>query len=443
MESELPQRPIRIVVTDDLERSRLTVCFRLLLAIPHLVWVALWGIAATAVAFVLWLAILFDGRAPASLHDFVASYLRYATHLAAYLNLAANPYPGFTGRPGYPVDVEIDPPARQGRAGAAFRLVLAVPSLMLMVALGGWTAPSWAGSFGSGGDNWERSSAGAAGVAAACAFLGWFACLARGRMPRGLRDLAAYCVGYSAQALGYLLLLTDRYPSADPSLISPPQSLPAHPVRIDVAGGLSRSRLTVFFRLLLALPHLFWLSLWGTVVPLAAIVAWLSAIVTGRIPSALHRFLAAFTRYTAHVLSFLFVVGGPFPGFVGREGSYPVDIRIDGPVRQPRLVTLFRILLAIPALIVAGALGGTLFVAGFLGWWAALFTGRMPAGLRDLGAACIRYNAQATAYTLLLTASYPYAAPALHDRPADEQLLLDGFLPDSPGHAADTMPEPA
>ena len=44
--------PVRIVVTDDLERSRVTVFFRLLLAIPHLVVVALWGIAAFAVSVV-------------------------------------------------------------------------------------------------------------------------------------------------------------------------------------------------------------------------------------------------------------------------------------------------------------------------------------------------------------------------------------------------------
>jgi hypothetical protein len=440
VESELSQRPIRVIVTDDLARSRLTVFFRLLLAIPHLVWVALWGIAATVVAFVLWLAILIEGRAPVSLHEFVASYLRYATHLAAYLNLAANPYPGFTGLPGYPVDVEIDPPARQGRLGAAFRLVLAVPSLLLMLALGGSTGTSGTASFGYGA---------AAGATAACAFLGWFACLVLGRMPRGLRDLAAYGIGYSAQALGYLLLLTDRYPSTDPSLISPAQMLPAHPVRVEVADGLARSRLTVFFRLLLALPHLFWLSLWWLVIPLVAIAAWVSALATGRVPSALHRFLAAFTRYSAHLFSFLFVVGGPFPGFVGRQGSYPIDIQIDGPVRQPRLVTLFRLLLAIPAFIVGNALGGALFVVGFLGWWAALFTGRMPGGLRDLGAACIRYNAQATAYALLLTGRYPYAGPALHDRPAPEQRVLDAVPRDAPEHVddviptVDAMPEPA
>jgi hypothetical protein len=105
-------RSIRLVVRDDdLARNRLTVFFRLLLAIPHLVWLTLWGIAAFVVAFILWLAVLIEGQAPESLHEFVAGYVRYATHVAAYVLLAANPYPGFRGRPGYPVDVEIDPAA--------------------------------------------------------------------------------------------------------------------------------------------------------------------------------------------------------------------------------------------------------------------------------------------------------------------------------------------
>ena len=51
------------------------------------------------------------------LHRFLAAYVRYAAHLVAYLTLAADPYPGFTGRPGsYPIDVEIDPsPGAQNR----------------------------------------------------------------------------------------------------------------------------------------------------------------------------------------------------------------------------------------------------------------------------------------------------------------------------------------
>ena len=83
------ERPIRLVVRDDsLERSRLTVFFRLILAIPLLIWLVVWGIGAFAVAFVLWLAVLINREAPRNLHDFVAAYLRFSTHFGAYIFLA-------------------------------------------------------------------------------------------------------------------------------------------------------------------------------------------------------------------------------------------------------------------------------------------------------------------------------------------------------------------
>ena len=46
------------------------------------------------------------------------------------------------------------------------------------------------------------------GLTATVAVLGWFACLARGRMPRGMRDAAAYGCGYGAQTTAYALMLT-------------------------------------------------------------------------------------------------------------------------------------------------------------------------------------------------------------------------------------------
>ena len=417
-------RPVRLVVRDDsLHRNRLTVFFRLFLAIPHFIWLTLWGIAAFVVAFILWLAVLIEGKAPENLHDFVAGYVRYATHVASYVLLAADPYPGFRGRPGYPVDVEIDPPERQGRWGGFFRLLLALPALVLASALGGGfssgspgQSSSW--SWSSGGDEqaaWFAFSAG--GAAAAAAFLPWFAMLARGRAPKGLRDLVAFAIGYGAQAGSYLLLLTPRYPTSDPRLAEPFSDLPEHPVRMVVTDDLERPRLTVLFRLLLAIPHFVWLALWSIAALLAAIAAWFVGLITGEVPGALHRFLAAYVRYGTHVFAFLYVVGRRFPGFTGREGSYGIDVEIDPPTRQSRWKTLFRVFLAIPALILGGALGGVAAVIALLGWWYALVRGRMPEGLRNLGASCLRYNAQSSAYLFLLTDRYPYAAPVLSGRP--------------------------
>jgi Domain of unknown function (DUF4389) len=396
---------VRLLVSDDLQRGRWSVFFRFLLALPFLIWLALWSVAAFFAAIANWLATLVAGTPPASLHGFLARFVRYATHVHAFVLLAAEPFPGVGGRPGYPVDVEIDPPQRQNRWVTAFRLILAVPALLLASVL-----------FGSG-PNFEESGEslyyGGVGVAFAAAFLGWFYAIARARMAHGLRDLIAYGLSYAAQTSAYVLMLTDRYPFADPLSAVPAAPAVDHPLRLDSSDDLRRSRLTVFFRLLLAIPHLVWLALWGIAALLAAVGNWFATLFRGASPEPLHRFLAAYVRYQLHVGAFLYLVANPFPGFVGREGSYPVDLRIAGPERQNRWTVGFRLVLALPALLLAAAFGSLAFVVAFLGWFAALFTGRMPVGLRNASALALRYSAQAYAYVLLVTGAYPYSGPCV------------------------------
>ena len=414
----MSDHPVRLLVDDDLHRSRLTVFFRLLLAIPHFIWITLWTIGVVIIGFIAWVIALVRGQLPDGLHDFLAMYVRYATHLGAYLALAANPYPGFTGKPGYPVDVEIPGPQPQSRGTIAIRILLALPSLLLAATLGSG-AGGGSASTGRNGRGQFVSSTGVGGVAAVCAFLGWFASLARGRMPNGLRDLGAYGIGYTAQAYAYTLLLTDRYPNSDPDEVGPAWSLPPHAVRLELDDDGRRSRLTVAFRLLLALPHFVWLALWSVVAILAAIANWFVVLLTGRSATALHRFLTAYVRYSVHVPAFLFLVANPFPGFAGVPG-YPVDVAIAPAEQQNRWITLFRTFLALPAFLLASALAGALFVVGFLGWFVALATGRMPTGLRNLGAMSLRYQAQTHAYWFLITDRYPYASPALRPPPEPE-----------------------
>jgi Domain of unknown function (DUF4389) len=184
-----------------------------------------------------------------------------------------------------------------------------------------------------------------------------------------------------------------------------------HPVALHVHDDLGRPRLLVAFRPLLVVPHLCWLALWSIAVVPAVAIAWGGAVAIGRVPAPLHRFLAAFTRTTAHVSAFLHLVGRPYPGFLGREGSYPVDLTIAPPAPQRRLGVLARLVLALPALVLASFYALLFAVVGVLGWCAALVTGRMPSGLRDLGAAALRYEAQTAAYVLLLTGRYPDASP--------------------------------
>jgi hypothetical protein len=190
-----------------------------------------------------------------------------------------------------------------------------------------------------------------------------------------------------------------------------PSAAPSHPIGLIVTDDLKRSRLTVFFRLILAIPHFIVLALWGIVAELAVVVAWFAALFTGRVPEGLHDFLASFLRYSSRVTGYVFLLADPFPPF-GGGGSYPIDVRIDPPLEQSRLTVFFRIVLAIPALILVYVFRIVNQIVAFLGWFYCLATGRMNEGMRNLSAWLLRYEVQTYAYLLLLTGRYPSLAGA-------------------------------
>lgn len=179
-----------------------------------------------------------------------------------------------------------------------------------------------------------------------------------------------------------------------------------YPIRLVVSDDLRRSRLTVLFRYLLALPHIVWLVLYGIAAYIVLVVAWFAALVTGRVPAVLHRFLAGFLRYSTRVSAYMYLVANQFPPF-GAGGAYAIDLEVAGSERQGRLGILFRGLLVFPALVLAGVLGYVMGLVAFAGWFYALATGRMSWGMRDLGAYGLRFQQRTMGYYLLLTSRYP------------------------------------
>jgi Domain of unknown function (DUF4389) len=396
--------PVKLRLSDDLERTRVTVFFRLLLAIPHFVWLTLWGIAVFLMTILNWFATLATGTPWRAAHAFASRYVRYGVHVYAYVGLLADPYPGFGGNHGYPVDVELPEPGPQNRWTVLLRLLLALPVLLLAsVLVTGYWYPT-----GSSVDSFSQVG----GLLTAVALLGWFAILARGRMPRGLRDAGAYGVAYNAQLHAYLLLVTDRYPNSDP--LAALDDLPTRaedPIKLDVEDDRKRGRATTFFRLLLALPHVAWLFVWGIAAYGAAIASWFVQVVAGRPSEGLHRFIATWLRYGTHVYAYVYLLADPYPKFDGRAGAYPVELSVAEPQRQDRLTVAFRLVLAIPAFLISSAYAGVALVAVVLGWFAVLVRGEVPLGLRNAMALWLRYNQQLLGYVLLLTERYPYSGP--------------------------------
>jgi hypothetical protein len=220
------------------KRSRLTTFFRVLLAIPHVIFLYFYGLAAGVVVIIAWFALLFTGRYPQGMYDFVAGSLRYSTRVYGYLWLLTDEYPPFSGNAGtpYPVDLNIGPPKREySRLKVLFRIILAIPVLIIHYAM--------------------------QIVAEVGALIAWFAIVALGRQPKGLQDMIVLGTSYQQRAYAYLALITEDWPpftdetegrtveaaSAFGALASsPPAAGPEHPTSVPPGGYASPEREAVF-----------------------------------------------------------------------------------------------------------------------------------------------------------------------------------------------------
>jgi hypothetical protein len=88
--------------------------------------------------------------------------------------------------------------------------------------------------------------------------------------------------------------------------------------------------------------------------------------------------------------------------------TYPVKFDVERQLTdRNRLTTAFRYFLAIPHLVIVGALGSVAEIVGVISWFAILFTGTQPRGLWDFNALYMRWYARTYAYVTLLRDEYP------------------------------------
>jgi hypothetical protein len=182
-------------------------------------------------------------------------------------------------------------------------------------------------------------------------------------------------------------------------------------VRVSDQEPLRRRRAAVVFRVALYVPHAIVIGSWSVIAAPAVAIAWLALLIEGRLPTWLERFIAAFVRYVGQVTAWFFLLSARYPDPLHTQ-AHPFVIQVPERPRQPRLVTLFRLVLAIPALLLATALRVVLTLSAIPAWFAGVALGRTTAGLQELGTFCLRYELETLAYTLLLTARYPRLVPA-------------------------------
>jgi hypothetical protein len=201
------------------DRNRLTVAFRIILGIPQWLlvggpggagvgspWPWNWGwfdlrsmllvgggsgvigLAAWVMAVISWFAIVFTGRQPRGLWDFISFFMRWRANAVAYMALLRDEYPPFgPGDGGYPVSFNVEGfPEARDRWSVGLRLIYAIPQLIVLFFLG----IAWA----------------------ITVIIAWFAILFTGRYPEGLYAFGVGYLRWSIRVQAYVLLMRDEYP---------------------------------------------------------------------------------------------------------------------------------------------------------------------------------------------------------------------------------------
>jgi hypothetical protein len=170
--------------------NRWTTFFRLLLAIPWLIVATFWLILFAFTHFFAWVTVVILGRYPQWLYEFNSGVVRFSIRTSAWIYLQTDAWPPFSlsDDPSYPIRLNFAPAAaRQSRLKAFFRLVLALPVLLIV-------------SYGT-----QYIQQLVAGVA-------WLTIVFRGYLPEALNNVLTFLNSFHARVFGYLALLTDDYP---------------------------------------------------------------------------------------------------------------------------------------------------------------------------------------------------------------------------------------
>jgi hypothetical protein len=184
----------------------------------------------------------------------------------------------------------------------------------------------------------------------------------------------------------------------------------AYPVHFDVEFQERHSRLSTFFRLILAIPHIIWLALWGIAVEFVVFLSWFAILFTGRYPDGFFGFVSSYLSYVARVNCYVSLLDDTFPPFGGGNPAdgYPVQVSVDRPERLSRLTTLFRLFMAIPAYLVAYVLRLLGQLLAVFAWFVIVVMGRLPKGLFEVMELPQRYQLRFAAYLFLVTDVYPW-----------------------------------
>ena len=192
----------------------------------------------------------------------------------------------------------------------------------------------------------------------------------------------------------------------------------AYPVAVTLPAQLTgRNRLTVGFRLLLAIPHAILVgpvlqshTIGTGLIALAAyflaIVNWFAILFTGKPIDTIREFDLFYLRWRTRAISYMALFRDEYPPF--GDAPYPASIEVGMPVEPRDVMSIaLRLLFAMPHLIVLMFMLLAWFVTSVIAWVAILFTGDYPASFYGFGVGVMQWMLRVEAYLLLLVDEYP------------------------------------
>jgi Domain of unknown function (DUF4389) len=206
------------------------------------------------------------------------------------------------------------------------------------------------------------------------------------------------------------------------------------PILVAFAGPAKQNRLTVAFRLILAIPQLIAFYFVRIIAEILVVIGWFGALFMGRLPAFAADFLTGYVRWQVRLYAYLALLTGSYPPFALEDADYPVRLAAM-PGRLNRLAVLFRLILVIPVSIVAGVAALGLYTIGlFIGWLIVLVKGTMPETLFQAIAAVVRYQVRVSGYLLMVTSEYPWGlfGDGAWDGAPYQQGMAPGYGPPPP-----------
>jgi Domain of unknown function (DUF4389) len=204
--------------------------------------------------------------------------------------------------------------------------------------------------------------------------------------------------------------MSDSMSTPPPPPPPPASSASGYPVTVDFQRDLKVANWRPLVNWLLAIPHIIVLYGLNAIHGVLWFLSFFTILFTKRNPFV--NFQAMILRYQWRTGSYVLFMRDEYPPFdfamdADRVTADPAVLTVEDPGPMNRWLVFVKLLLVVPHLIVLMLLGIAMYVVMIIAFFAVLFTGAWPKGMRDFAVGVMRWAIRVTAYVYFMTDAYP------------------------------------